>query len=162
MHRLFLSLLVLASLCLIVSVAQAATPRVGVLYPAEAGEASLQTRSETVYSGTRVIRSATGGMLHLDNDQVIQMSPNSAAIFELRGDSVAVRVLAGRLRCVGEAGHVLVAGSGSRFTLAPTESYPDEAEALLLRQPFDRRNPRPGDSEAESGQRSSKSAISGR
>jgi len=162
MHRLFRSFILLAVLCTAFTLLQAGESRVGDLYPLDADGASLQTRAETVYSGKRVVHSGAGGILRLDNDQVIQLSENSAAIFELHGDFVEVRVLAGTLRAVGEEGRVLVAGSGSRFRLGQAENYPDEAEALLLGQPFDRKAMRSDEIEASADQRRSKSAISGR
>jgi len=149
-------------LCTSFVVLQAGDSRVGELYSMEADGSSLGTRSETVYSGKRVLLSGAGGVLRLDNDQVIQLAENSAAIFESHGDLVEVSVLSGTLRTVGEEGRVLVAGSGSRFTLGPAESYPDETEALLLGQPFDRKALRSGETEASADQRRSKSAISGR
>lgn len=162
MHRQIRSFVGLASLCLSLAQMQAASPRVGEFYAAQEGGRSLATRSETIYSGARFVRSDSGGMLHLVNERVLQMSENSAAIFELRGDSVAVRVLAGNVRAVGESGRVLEAGSGSRFAVGPSENYPDEDEALLLGQPSGRRMPRSDELEAARDQPSSRSAISGR
>ena len=156
------SLIALVSCCLLITAAHAASPRVGEFYPSEEGGASLQSNAETIRSGERVVRASSGGMLHLVNGRVVQMSANSAAIYDLRGDAVKVQVLSGTVRGVGEDGRLLVAGSGSRFTLLPDENPSDQVEARLLEQPYDRRAPRRERVQPDRSQRSSKSTISGR
>ena len=110
-------------------------PELGRLFDEiDGGGGGLEISSRPVASGAITRTVSVGGVVHLDNGEVLRFAANSAARFDAADDGrVKVFVLSGRLSMLDEAGRVLWAGAGSKFTVAPAQRGRMEAESTLLR-----------------------------
>jgi hypothetical protein len=109
-------------------------PELGRLFDEiAAGGGVLENSSRPVASGAITRTVSVGGVVHLDNGEVLRFGANSAARFDAADDGrVKVFVLSGRLSMVDQAGRVLWAGAGSKFTVAPARRDVMQVESTLL------------------------------
>ncbi len=108
----------------------------------ENGDGGVGPVPRALQSGQIIHGRQTGAVAVLDNGHVLRLAAGSSAIFEALGNGeVRVAVLAGRLVAANPTGRPLLAGVGSRFTLAPTVQDSVAAEERLLRLDMSARTP---------------------
>jgi hypothetical protein len=124
----------LLALVLAAGVTTATADSIGTGYAElRGGEAGSAGRS--LVPGEPFHGGARGAVVRLDNGNVLRLAPGASARFDPAGagaGEVQVRVLAGRVAVVVGDRRPMLAGTGSRFKLAPVFHDAAAAEARLL------------------------------